>query len=148
MSKVHSKRASNIFGICGVMVAFSLLTIVAMVDSTSGSRAIGTEHRWQSICKKGFFYIQPSIQYRLFVTARKCLILNKFLMETCKKVLYFCVSVLHYTEYLQSKIQDRFRSTIQKISVQHSMQCKIQAQLLSKEHLIPTLVSTRILGLA
>jgi hypothetical protein len=29
-----------------VMVDFNLLTIVAIVDSTSGSLAMGTEQRW------------------------------------------------------------------------------------------------------
>ena len=46
ISSVHSKTASKIFGICGVMVPFSLLTVVAIVDRTSGSRAAGTVHLW------------------------------------------------------------------------------------------------------
>ncbi len=42
MFKVHSKTASKIFGISPVMWTPSLLTMVAMVLRTSGSRAAGT----------------------------------------------------------------------------------------------------------
>lgn len=42
MLRVHSKTASKICGISPVMWAPSLLTMIAMVLSTSGSRAAGT----------------------------------------------------------------------------------------------------------
>lgn len=42
MFKVHSKTASKILGISPVMWTPSLLTMVAMVLRTSGSRAAGT----------------------------------------------------------------------------------------------------------
>ena len=45
ISSVHSKSASNIFGISLVIVPFNLLTVVAMVERTSGSLADGTVHR-------------------------------------------------------------------------------------------------------
>ncbi len=45
ISNVHSKRASNICGISLVICPSSLLIMVAMVLSTSGSRAAGTL-RW------------------------------------------------------------------------------------------------------
>ena len=45
ISRVHSKSASNIFGISVVIVPLSLFTVVAIVDNTSGSRADGTVQR-------------------------------------------------------------------------------------------------------
>ena len=42
ISSVHSKRASNIFGMWSVMLPFSLFTVVDIVDRTSGSLADGT----------------------------------------------------------------------------------------------------------
>lgn len=42
MLRVHSNTASKIFGISEVMCDCSLLTIVAIAERTSGSRAEGT----------------------------------------------------------------------------------------------------------
>nr|CAD7437914.1 unnamed protein product [Timema bartmani] len=46
ISRVHSNTASNILGTSLVMFPSNLLTIMAMADSTSGSRADGTAVRW------------------------------------------------------------------------------------------------------